>query len=177
MRQRPINNFLEFGGPSQAPKPSLWANCRKDFMNTWPLLIEDTSITMLPNLPSHQDYQGVEAFTHFLGDSSRRSLPPSWETSHRRLRCQLRQPPNVEKPGTKLGEQKRSPLSSDSLSHPPDHIMDISPDGVGSSLLSDQLSKPGCVVHSFGSLQYNVRIRIISSWWNEEKLLTLFANL
>jgi hypothetical protein len=48
------------------------------------------------------------------------------------------------KPGTKLVEQKRSPLANDLLFHPLDHTKDMHQDGVGSSLLSDQLSKPGC---------------------------------
>jgi len=75
-RQRPDNKLLEFGSPSRAPKPPLRANGPKDLLNTWPLIIKDTSVAVLPNLPGHQDYQGIEAFTRFFGDSSSRPLPP-----------------------------------------------------------------------------------------------------
>jgi len=88
-RQQPENQLLEFGGPGRAPEPTLRANSPKDFLNTWPLIIKDTRIAMLPNLPSHQNYQGVEAFTQILRDSRSCSLPPPWETNHSRLWCQL----------------------------------------------------------------------------------------
>ena len=74
-RQWPEYKFLEFGGPCRAPEPSLWANSPT---NAWPLIIKDTSVAILPNLPCHQNYQGVEAFTSFFGDSCSWPLPPKF---------------------------------------------------------------------------------------------------
>jgi hypothetical protein len=70
-RQRPENKFLEFGGSSRAPEPPLRANSPDDLLNVRPLVVEDTSFAMLPYLPCHQDYQGVEAFMHSAINLSR----------------------------------------------------------------------------------------------------------
>jgi hypothetical protein len=52
----PKCQLLEFGGPCQAPKASLQFGRPKDFLYTWSFLLKNTCITMLPNLPCHQNY-------------------------------------------------------------------------------------------------------------------------
>jgi len=104
-RQRPENKLMEFGGSSRAPESSLQANNPNDFLNTWPLVVKDTRVAMLLDLPCDQSYQGVESFTHFLGDSCNQSLPPPREMRHSRLWCQLQQPQLLQNQGPNLSSK------------------------------------------------------------------------
>jgi hypothetical protein len=130
---------MEFGGSSRALESSLRANSPNDFLNTWPLVVKDTRVVMLPDLPCDQNYQGVESFTYFLGDSCNQSLPPPREMRHSRQWCKLQQPQLL----SKLVERRHNPLANGLLFHALDHIGGRTLDGVDSSLLGDRLPKLG----------------------------------
>jgi len=81
-----------------------------------------------------------------LGESSSRSFPPPRKNDSQKAVVPIATAQTVAKPGTTLVEQTRSPLANDLLSRPLDHTKDMPQDGVGSFLLNDQLSIPGCEI-------------------------------
>jgi hypothetical protein len=55
--------MCELGGPSHATKTALRAHSTDHLLNVQPYVLEDTIITVLPDLPSYHDYQSVQELT------------------------------------------------------------------------------------------------------------------